>query len=430
MNPPDLTQPIRDWTAAQRRRAFLLCTIVGLAVAVLTSIHIGYLFRQADIPQYLALANGQPAMMPFASRQLGPLIVRALVSLLHVSVDTAFVIEGTVSMLIFFSTVLWYLLRSATPRFMIGAIVGLLFWTWQYSSLVLPDLLYAALLCIFIILLDRRRFYLAALMMLPLAVSRESTLLTLACFLVAGWRRLRIPHALTAVLATAAGIAVVRRLTATALPNNEHISPYLYLFAKMPWAFLKNFLGIYPWSNVYPECDVPVWQMPLHLGPIRAIGSCGFILNPVEQLVFFLLASFGLFPLLLLAIRKSVPHAAAFPERNTVFFRFCLVYGTVSFALAGVLGESFQRLFAYSWPLFLVALPILLTAANVTFRTNRAAILFLILHLVLSWSALYRFEPTLIPEQILLWLVGYLLLRRTLVKSASGHASFLAGTPL
>ena len=411
----DLTRSIRDWPAGKRRRAALLCFAIGLPVAVLTAVLLGYLFDQADVPQYLALAQGRPAMMPFASRQLGPLIARGLVHLFALSVDAAFLVEGTLAMLVFFATVVWYLLHSGAPRFMITATAGLLFWTWQYSSLALPDLLYAALLCVFLLLLDRGQFLLAAAMMLPLAVSRESTLLTLACFLAAGWHRLRIAHVVTALLATGAGILLVKRLSANALPNNEHISPYLYLFAKMPWAFVKNFLGIYPWSNVYPECATPVWQMRVHLGPVHAIGSCGFIFNPVQQLIFYGLASFGLFPLLLLAIRRSIPSARAFPPLDSVFLRFCLIYGIVSFALAGVLGESFQRLFAYSWPLFLIALPILLAASRISFRSNRAAVLFLILHLMLSWTALYRFNPALLPYQIVLWIAGYLLLRRTLI---------------
>ena len=415
MTLPDLTRPIRDWTSAQRRRAAILCFAIGVPLAILIAFRLGDLFFQADIVQYLALAAGRPAMMPFASRQLGPLIVRGLVHLFALSIDSAFLIEGTLAMLVFFATVLWYLLRSGTPRFMIAAIVGLLFWTWQYSGLVTPDLLYAALLCAFVILLERRQFFLAALMMLPLAVSRESTLLTLACFLAAGWRRVRVRHVVTASVATGAGILLVKRLAANALPNNEHISPYLYLFAKMPWTLAKNFLGIYPWSNVYPECAEPVWQMRVHLGPVHSIGTCGFVFGPVQQLIFYGLASFGLFPLLLLAIRRAIPGAGAFPPLDTVFLRFCLIYGIVSFALAGVLGESFQRLFAYSWPLFLIALPILLAASRMSFRSNPAAVLFLVLHLVPSWTALYRFNPALIPYQIVLWIAGYLLLRRTLI---------------
>jgi len=199
---------------------------------------------------------------------------------------------------------------------MIAATVGLFFWSRQFSDLVLPDLFYAALLCIFLMLLSRQRFLVAALMMLPLAVARESTLLTVVCLLIAGWRRLRVTEAVTALAATVAGLLIVKRLTANALPNNEHISPILYLVAKMPWTLLKNFLGIYPWANVYPECAVPRWQIAVHLGPLHAVGVCGFEPIPPLLLVSYALASFGLLPLLFLAIRRFRKPLAAATESS------------------------------------------------------------------------------------------------------------------
>ena len=77
-------------------------------------------------------------------------------------------------------------------------------------------------------------------MMFPLMVTRESTLLTLACFLIAGGRRLRLREAAASILATAAGMSIVHRLTRDAMPNREHISPMFYMVAKMPWNFLKT----------------------------------------------------------------------------------------------------------------------------------------------------------------------------------------------
>jgi hypothetical protein len=363
---PDLTQSTANWTSAQRRRAAIICSIVSVVVAAITVPRLGDIFEHTDSGHYLLLAAGQPAMLPFASRQLGPLLVRGMVHAFGISIHSGFLIEGTVAMLVLFATVLWYLLRSGAPRFMIAATIGLFFWSCQYSDLVLPDLLYGALICIFLILLDRQRFLLAALMMLPLAVARESTLLTVVCLLIAGWRRLRLGEAAVALASMVAGLLIVKRLTANALPNHEHISPILYLFAKMPWTLLKNFLGIYPWSNVYPECAGPRWQLAIHLGPVHAIGVCGFEPRPPLSLLFYALASFGLFPLLFLAVRrfrKPLAPATASP-RAKIFLRFCVIYGVISFALAGLLGELFQRLFAYSWPLFLIALPILLVRRN------------------------------------------------------------------
>ncbi len=231
----NLSQSIREWTPTQRRRAAVLTCLLGLPAAVLAALRIDRIFHQADTNHYLALAAGQPAMMPFASRQLSPLIVRTLVATFHLSLHAAFFFLGTVALLAFFGSVLWLFLRSAAPRFLFPALFGLLFWAEQFNALVLPDILYGALLCLFLLLLRSRHILLAALLLFPLALSRESTILTLACFLLAGWRRLRLHEALTAVASMLAGILVVKHLTANALPNNENISPVFYLFAKMPW---------------------------------------------------------------------------------------------------------------------------------------------------------------------------------------------------
>ena len=413
---PDLTLFTDRWTPAQRRRAAIIGSLVAVPVAIFAAFGLGKIFTQADTLHYLALANGLPAAMPFASRQLGPLIVRGLVHAFQLSIAAAFYSEGAVAWTIFFATGLWFLLRSGAPRFMIAATLGLSFWAHQFNQLVVPDLLYAALLCLFLLLIERRSFLLAALMMFPLTVCRESTILTLVCFLIAGWRRLRIPEAALAIISMLAGSALVKRLAANALPNNEHISPTLYLIAKMPWAFVKNFLGILPWANVYPECAVPQWQHALHFGPLTAIGTCGFEHYAQEGLVFFMLASFGLFPVLLVILWKHFPESLMQdPTRGSVLMRFALIYGVLSFLLAGLLGESFYRLFAYSWPLFIVALPAIMAKSRATFRSNTHALIFLAIHLLVAWSDIQFFQPRWIPLQIALWIAGYVFLRRALI---------------
>ena len=149
---------------------------------------------------------------------------------------------------------------------------------------------------------------------------------------------------------------------------------------------------------------------------LDGVGICGFQALPPLLLIFYALASFGLFPLLLLAVRRFRKPLAPTTQspRAEIFLRFCVIYGVISFVVAGLLGETFQRLFAYSWPLFLIALPILLTRARVTFTSNPAAIAFLALHLALSWCGFLRDEYVLIALEIPLWIGGWFLLRNTL----------------
>ena len=410
----DLVLSMRLWSGRQRNRAFWFAFAGATLLSVALTWKLGSVFQEPDANQYLAMANRRKdlVMLPFASRQLGVLIVQALAHLLHLSIAHSFFLEGALCFAAFLGTVLYLLVRSGAPRWMVPAIAGLLFWSRQLEDLALPDLFYAALLCCFLLLLWRGHTMLAALMMFPLMVTRESTLLTVVCFLIAGGRRLRLREAAAAVLATAAGMSIVHRLTRDALPNQEHISPIFYMVAKMPWNFLKNVLGLNPWANVYRACEVPRWQMPLHLGPLQAIGFCTTDFHYPLRAIAAALASFGLFPLLLFQLRRMRIGPADRPGRDAIFLRFCLLYGVASFVLTPLLGESFLRLYFYSWPLFLVAIPILMGAARASLASAPAALLFLAMHLSLSWGLMF-FEPwPVIWIALAVYPAGWLLLRR------------------
>ena len=393
-----------------RHRRLTIAAFLGTAspVAVAAALWMGHIFDQADTTHYLDLGSGRPTLLPFASRQLGPLLVRGLVKLTHLSVEQAFLVEGTLSLLFFVGTVAFLLVRSRSPRWIVPVLAGMFFWTLVYNGLVLPDLFYAALLCAFLLLLRDGRMLAAGCMMVPLAVARESTLLTLVCLLLAGWRRLRWFEAAVAVVGTGAGLGLAKHLAANALPNTEGISPALYLVAKIPWNLLKNFFGIDPWANVYRSCEVPRWQMPLHLGPLTAIGVCRFGWRYPVWLLFEAMAVFGLLPLLLVKLRRV--RMASSDGREQLLLRFCVIYGVISFCMAGLLGEAFGRLFGYSWPLFLVALPMLLGASGANFVSMRAARTFLVLHLALTWLNVQLHQPLLVVPALALYGLGWWLL--------------------
>ena len=89
-------------------------------------------------------------------------------------------------------------------------------------------------------------------------LSRESTSLTLVCFLIAAWGWMRWRDRIVAVVSAAAGSVLVSHLASRAQPNSEHLPQSLYMMAKVPWNFMNNVLGIVPWSNVNTEfCTVP-----------------------------------------------------------------------------------------------------------------------------------------------------------------------------
>lgn len=416
-----LTSSLAELKPGRRRLTVAGFLLTASPIAIAAALWMRHIFDQADTTHYLNLAAGRPALLPFASRQLGPLLVRELVRLTHLSMEQAFFVEGTLALLLFVGTVAFLLVRSGSPRWMVPALAGMFFWTLMYNGLVLPDLFYAALLCVFLLLLRGRHMLAAACMLFPLAVARESTLLTLVCLLAAGWRRLRWYEAAVAVAGTGAGIGLARHLAANALPNTEGISPALYLVAKLPWNLLKNFFGIDLWANVYRSCEVPRWQMPLHLGPLTAIGVCRFGWRYPVWLAFEAMAIFGLLPLLLVKLRRvRMPSGDG---REQVLLRFCVIYGVISFCMAGLLGEAFGRLFGYSWPLFLVALPVLLGVSGANFRSGRAAVVFLLLHLSLTWLNVQLHQPLLVVPALVLYGLGWWLLEASWRTGPAGLAA-------
>ena len=411
----DLIHTMRLWNNRQRNRAVWSAFAVVTLLSAAITWKLRSVFQESDAAQYLAMANHRKdlIMLPFASRQLGILIVQAFAHLFHLSIDLSFFLEGALCFAVFLGTVLYLLVRSGAPRWMLPAIAGLFFWPQQLEDLLLPDLLYAALICCFLLLLWRGHMIFAALMMLPLMVARESTLFTLVCFLIAGGRRLRLREAAASVLATVAGILIVHRLTLDAQPNHEHISPIFYMAAKMPWNFLKNVLGLNPWANVYQACEVPRWQMPLHLGPLHAVGLCAAGFSYPLRAIAAALASFGLLPLLLFQLRRVRIEPASRLGRNAIFLRFCVLYGVASFLLTPLLGESFLRLYFYSWPLFLVAIPLLMGAARASLASTPAALLFLAMHLSLSWMLLQNNLWLTILLALVVYPAGWLLIRHS-----------------
>jgi hypothetical protein len=76
--------------------------------------------------------------------------------------------------------------------------------------------------------------------------------------------------------------------------------------------------------------------------------------------------------------------------------------------------ESFDRTLPdfYSWPLFLVAIPILMGAARAFLASTPATLLFLAMHLSLSWTLLHGNSWLAISLAAVVYPAGWLLLRR------------------
>lgn len=411
-----MTDPAVERAATKTKWIGFSTALVALAL-VLGGLH-GEMFTQPDADAYLQMAAGEGAQVPqpYTSRQLGPLMVRGLSAATHADLNAAYVVEGVAALLLLAAMLGVLLQRAEVPAVLLAAVGGMAFWSALFNGLVLPDLLFSALLTVFLWLLYKERYLLAGAMMLPLTLARESSVLVLVCLLLVAWKRMSTGAILTALAATVAGMAAVKMLTAGGMSNRDQLNPLLYMVGKVMWNFPYNVLGVQMWSNVSNNnaCAVPQWHILVHLGGIREIGTCGF--NPARILCTLRtgLTCFGLLPLgWLYLIRRR----GESPRADGALLRFCLLYGGIAFFLAPELGPSLPRLFGYAWPLFAIGVPMLLRAVQL--KPNAAWIL-LGMHLAVSWAFWFiGYKAQDLELEILYFLAllaaygsGWMLLRR------------------
>jgi hypothetical protein len=413
-----INAPIRQSSPAVRLAAGLAAIICCLLYAMYSISHSESVFIAGDARFYLGIATGDysQVMQPFASRQLGALIVAGLMHVLHCTVESGFLLEGTVSIVFMLVAIYYLALKTTAPRWLLFAMAFVPFWPFLLQDLVLPDLWYSALLALLLLMLEEEHMLAAAVMMFPLMLSRESTSLTLVCFLIAAWKRLGWTERVVAVISVLAGSVVVKHLATRAQPNSENLPESIYMLAKVPWNFMNNVFGLVPWSNVNTQfCAVPRWALQVHLGRVHAIGVCGFSVIGWVDISEAVLSEFGLLPLLLGFLwwrgRKL--------DTPSVLLRFTLLYGVASLLLAPVLGTWFARLIGYAWPIFFVALPMLfdrIPHKATTLGRECAALGFFGAHMLL-FSVAYRwFWITQLVVNLIIWIMGYFLLRYWLGK--------------
>jgi hypothetical protein len=343
----------------------------------------GRMFTDPDVPFYLDIAKGNMAavLQPFAARQLHPHLARWLADIFHLSLHSGFIAEQVISLFVLTAALGWLLDSMGAGRRLLLAVAGTSFWAAMFNGVGLPDLWFSALLGLFLVLLYRQKWLAAAAMLFLMFLSRESTVLVLVCLLISAWRELRVSGRIVALSASAAGMLVVHSLIPAGMQNRERLGTLAYMAGKIPWNFLKNIVGIPPWNNLNQNnCASPRWSVPVHLGAMHLVGLCSY--NPIPPLTTlrFALSSFGLFPLLLVFVWRRRNRQ---PGSDSVILRFSLIYGLASLLLAPELGSSVARLIDYAWPLFFVALPLLLVSSGMNPLHSTALTG---LHLAVSWS--------------------------------------------
>lgn len=339
---------------------YWVVTIFAVVLAVAVGFPGGAEVADSECYRLLAEGHVELVVQPFSNRQLEPLLVRVLADFLHMTTGRSFEVLALVSTIVCVGGVGYILYRSQASLRLYAAAALLPVWASFDHGYLLPDIFYSALLTVFLLCLWRKSYWLAAALLLPLYVSREAAILVLVCLLIAGVRFLRTRVMVGATVAATAGALISHALARGSQSNVHHLPAVLYLIGKVPFNFMQNVVGIAPWVNTLRPVGPPFWiyHIPswLHLGAIKVIGICPFHLEyPVRTLLGWM-GGFGILPLVLCVSMRGGQLRTVW---NDFFFRFCILYGVISFIAGPLLGSSVSRLILHGWPAFLVALPLI-----------------------------------------------------------------------
>ena len=341
-----------------------------------------------DAMVYRRLAIGPRALVPapFSARILGPAAAKWLGQVTGSGLDKGFMILGIVSLVAILASMM-YLLRSQAVHASIFAAIFLMpFWLKLFNSFYLPDLLHAAILAALLVCLVCGRVTLAMLLLFPAYLTRESTLLIAICLAWAAWRRISVRAILAGCSATLAGMLVSRHFVQLGAANVRGVSGAKYMLGKLVWNFFRNILGLPLWTSAFtlPPCD-PVWTIVpphwLNFGAVHTIGVCHPSLWGPARVLLAWFGVFGIGPAFAAAYigailsrralrgdswlkRASISGESSSRSAGAVIaFRFCVLYGSITFILAPLLGASVDRLAEYSWPFYLIALAWVVSAS-------------------------------------------------------------------
>jgi hypothetical protein len=378
------------WTAA------LLATLTLLAIWWFVR---GHPYVDADSSHYQAMADGKPAMKPFAFRVLEPALVRFYAHVSGRPAANGFLILGLVSEWILLYGVLRPALDRRRDTWLAMVLILMPFWLRNLTNYFLPDLMHAALCMLYLGLLRGRRWGVAAAMLPVMFLQRESTLLIAVIAVPTLLWLVGRRAGLLQLGGTLAGMTASKFAARHALANQHHINDTLYLIGKIPWNASHNIFGITLWTNTLPVLPpVRVWHLPtwLPFGAIHEVGYSEFSWLYPMLTTTGLLTSFGLGSLISICLIWRTPLRRLLPSEEP-YLCVAAIYGAATFLAAPMLGAAVPRLFDYGWPLFLIYLPVMIPRVWRNWPVWTVSVL-VGLHLIAAWTdamrqTFFRFSP-------------------------------------
>lgn len=266
----------------------------------------------ADAQAYIDIANGLPALQPFANRAIVPRLAYNMASALHVPLVTAFTIIKIVACMIL-CHVVWGLgaRGQSDQRILVLLIFSTPFVSRVYGLTFLPDMEFL-MCCGLVIWAFLSRSLLALSLSLVLAVLvREVGLLIGAGIALSALVRRERPAAAAAIVGTVCGALLVPVVAAPS-PGNMHAMPQaMYFILKGPVNFIANWLGIKFFTSTGLECAEKVLHLPRWIVGIAGfpgeVGVCAPDTMWMIRTWVLATAPLGALPLLaILAVRRNV----------------------------------------------------------------------------------------------------------------------------
>jgi len=385
-----------------------------------------------DADSYIAMARGrfQDAFGPFSSRFLHPLIV-FLLSRSGLSTERSFELVAILSVAAFFlvALALWRRHSISTLLLFSPAVLLLAPWFVEFFRMYYHAELFHAAVCGLFFLALPTRPRLSLLILFVLFLVRESTILLALSVAAVALGRGRPRFALATLGVAVLGWTVTSRVAAYAQPNIHHLGAALYLVAKVFHQFCSNILGLafvvdkHAFYNEFTPkyvFNLPHWGI---LGGITKLAFVRFDARGPLETALAALTTFGIFPLLFLRAGLFARFRQCAPAES-----IALLYGTLCFVTAPLLGNAISRYISYGWPALFIAAPALLPHFLPSQRWKRVAVS--CVHLAICWlpemfrgasPSLFRLA-ILVIVALLLNYFGYRLLTGYVPPAASNAA--------
>jgi len=320
----------------------------------------------ADSIAYRALALGRFGEVPgsISGRVLHPAFVRFVSWAASLNIDQAFFVVALFTLALLIGTVAWILRQVSgfgalvLPLLLTPVLVGDMFELYYCQ-----DLFFAALLSCFFVALIKGHTWLALVLLLPLYLTRESTIVLALVWAALAWFESDSLVAGACVAITVAGLLVSRKFAALGMPNVHHTNELVFLLLKPPFDSLRNFLGavLIPSEMKgmpgYTCTPFAIVHLPTYLsyGSTTQFGICrpdpGI---PLHTLTLWL-SLFGIGPAVLWALLRRNSFRTFID--SPLWLKLAALYGLLTFFIAPFVSFWLERDIGYAWPMVWLAAP-------------------------------------------------------------------------